>query len=866
MPLPSTPARFYDIYAPQKNGVYGNVFGQAADDIQSFIAGDAIKQRIALLAPAANTTLRNFDFIDPTGATVEFGIGGIDGGRVFNPPTGGTFQLSYNGSTTGLTVLAYDITAAALKAALEANTTFNPGGNTVTVTVTKYATGVYRVAWDQVGVRFLFAADGSNLTPGSTATASRVVTGSASVKEVQIVRLLQRPYAYNATWSALSSAAASVTQLQTGTSALPSIQRVSLDPEPYDGSLIVTFGKTQVVRVLCKANTGAVAEISTVQTVADVASSLGGLYFTIYDNVGPVRVWIDVANASTAPGVPAGGRLLEVNISADATAAAVATAVQGAVDADSKFAATVSSNLVVITDSNTGTRTDIAAGTSTFTVACTTQGVNSSLDDKYFLIYDDSNQSVAVWLTVDSASPPSGVTDAARYLTVAIGAADSASTIGGLIATVVDADADFTAANASGIVTITNAVNGTRTAATSGDSGFGVSVTGSGIVMSPVIAWNAAEQDLQLAIDPDAEVVTVSKSGPFSWDFKFVENGSRSALATDVTGLKVPIGLQGTLSLNTEQMLAASVANDFAPFDAIIEGVVTFSGELPWVFYQEIVTINPRLLDFSTLAPNGFLTYLTATAGGDVSIATDDTEVTISPSGAASNITLSLIGKGASGARLVSPNGKVSINAINGDLAATCGNAGDTEIMGFDLTTDAFSILDEVNPDFALLRITPSEGAFFRDAIAGQEGAGIILTGTATNDSAAAGKVGQIISSLVAVGSPVSLTSPNASNVTSISLTAGDWDVEGNINFLGTGATTTVIVGGVTSTSATTPTDGSEVHSGLQLVTTTATDGVTLPRKRFSLSGTTTVYLVAKATFSAGTVVTYGAITARRVR
>jgi len=602
MAAPSTPVRLFDIYAPGRDGVYDSVFTANQADIQSYVENDQIKLRIGLIAPAATTTLRKWDYVSTTGATVELAIGQID-----TTPTGGTFQLSYSSDTTGLTALAYAISAASLQTALNANPTLSAGPTTVTVTLV--STGVYRVAFDQVGVRSLLAGDGANLAPGSTVTASRVVTGTASVKEVQIIRLLQRPYAYNATWSAFPVAAASVTQIQTGSATVPSIQRVSLDPEPYDGACIVTFGKANVVRVLCKANSGAVAEVSTVQTVADVASSLNGLYFTIYDNVGPVRVWIDVGNTGTAPGVPAGGRLLEVDITANNTAAQVATAVQTAVDADSKFGATVASNLVVITDSNSGTRTDIAAGTSTFTVATTTQGVNSALEDKYFTIYDDTDDSVAVWLTTDSTTPPSGVTGADRYLTVAIGAADNANTVGTAIAAVIDADPDFTCTNSSGTLTITNATNGVRTAATANDSTFGVSVTGAGITLSPVVAWNAEALDIQKAIDPNSETIIVTKTGAFSWDFQFVQNGTRSALATDVTGLKVPLGLIGTLALNTEQMLAASAAAAGQPFDALFEGQVTFSGEGPWTFYRQTITIYPDLIDFSTLAPASLPSY-----------------------------------------------------------------------------------------------------------------------------------------------------------------------------------------------------------------------------------------------------------------
>ena len=143
-------------------------------------------------------------------------------------------------------------------------------------------------------------------------------------------------------------------------------------------------------------------------------------------------------------------------------------------------------------------------------------------------------------------------------------------------------------------------------------------------------------------------------------------------------------------------------------------------------------------------------------------------------------------------------------------------------------------------------------------------GGGIV--GTATNDNANAGRVGETISNAIASGSAVSLTTATTANVTSVSLTAGDWDVAGNVNFSASGATVTGAKAGLSSTSATVPSDGTECYSAAQLTTATATDTISVPRKRFSLSGTTTIYLPAQATFSAGSVGAFGSITARRVR
>lgn len=142
----------------------------------------------------------------------------------------------------------------------------------------------------------------------------------------------------------------------------------------------------------------------------------------------------------------------------------------------------------------------------------------------------------------------------------------------------------------------------------------------------------------------------------------------------------------------------------------------------------------------------------------------------------------------------------------------------------------------------------------------------VTYAGTQTTDNAPSGILGEIISSAVAVGSAVSLSNNTPANVTSISLTAGDWDVEGNVNFTESSATVTGRQGCVNSTSATMSSDGTEVYCGTVTTTTSETNSTTLPRKRISIAATTTVYLVAKAGFSAGTVTAFGSITARRVR
>jgi hypothetical protein len=146
---------------------------------------------------------------------------------------------------------------------------------------------------------------------------------------------------------------------------------------------------------------------------------------------------------------------------------------------------------------------------------------------------------------------------------------------------------------------------------------------------------------------------------------------------------------------------------------------------------------------------------------------------------------------------------------------------------------------------------------------------GVDIKGTNTNDSAAAGDVGEYVESIVTVGSAISLTSTVAANVTSISLTAGDWDVTGVTAFNPAGTTSiTISRGSISTTSATIDTSPGRLagHASEAQVPAGNASFYPLPVARLSLSTATTVYLVATSTFTVSTLSAYGIISARRVR
>lgn len=163
------------------------------------------------------------------------------------------------------------------------------------------------------------------------------------------------------------------------------------------------------------------------------------------------------------------------------------------------------------------------------------------------------------------------------------------------------------------------------------------------------------------------------------------------------------------------------------------------------------------------------------------------------------------------------------------------------------------------NPAFG----TTVAGLTFTSAITPQSTGGIV--GTTTNDSANAGSIGEYVSSTQST--PQALTTNTALNVTSISLTAGDWDVTGIVAI--TAASTTQlnnILGGSNTTSATIGSLGTYFQIIPGNTNSTALYNIPIPTTRYSLSATTTIYLVAQVGFATSTASATGVIRARRIR
>jgi hypothetical protein len=141
------------------------------------------------------------------------------------------------------------------------------------------------------------------------------------------------------------------------------------------------------------------------------------------------------------------------------------------------------------------------------------------------------------------------------------------------------------------------------------------------------------------------------------------------------------------------------------------------------------------------------------------------------------------------------------------------------------------------------------------------------ITGVTNGSDASAGIVGEYISSQVTTG--VSITQNVVTNITSISLTAGDWDVSSNLNITCTitNNITFTLQGGISTTSATLGSQDTYsqimIHAG---ASATQTQIFASPIVRLSLTSTTTVYLVGFGNGSLSSITGKGTIRARRIR
>lgn len=217
---------------PEKSGLLDSFFSERPSPQGIYFRGDKNRLSVYPVRPAYGSAVLFWLPQAVTTSQLSLGVGDAD-----LPAEGGDFALAYDGDDDDLTVLAYNISAANLQTALNANAAIAAIPDTVAVTL--LATGVYQVAFQAVGARELLTGDPEGLAPECNIFVSRLQTGDADTREIQIIQIIQRPYVYVTSWTATGGASAIVTELRAGSVSAKAMFSVELSPLPYAGSFTV---------------------------------------------------------------------------------------------------------------------------------------------------------------------------------------------------------------------------------------------------------------------------------------------------------------------------------------------------------------------------------------------------------------------------------------------------------------------------------------------------------------------------------------------------------------------------------------------------------------------------------------------------
>jgi hypothetical protein len=192
---------------------------------------------------------------------------------------------------------------------------------------------------------------------------------------------------------------------------------------------------------------------------------------------------------------------------------------------------------------------------------------------------------------------------------------------------------------------------------------------------------------------------------------------------------------------------------------------------------------------------------------------------------------------------------------VEGQASTTTPAMDGTAAIGTGLT---WARADHVHPsDTSRLPLT---GGTLTGALTPAQVAGIV--GTTTNNNAAAGSIGEYVT---ASGASVPFTNNVQVNIASITLTPGDWDVNCNCSFSPSTSNLSTVQAGISSTSGVLPAFAQKavISSGSANLSVT---NIHVSPQRFLLTTTTTIFLVADASFTSGTCSGDGTIRARRMR
>ena len=159
------------------NGKVQSANNLVSSGIKNLVAGDGLELELFLTSQSGLVNIQDY--------SVRIGIGDLNA-----RPTGGTFDL---GSQTGL---AHNIDASTLQTKITAATSGTPANTT-----TQLSPFVFKTVFTANGSQTIPTIDSTGLTPNSTVSIVKLVTGTGSTKEQWLTRIFRNPIAFQDTFT-----------------------------------------------------------------------------------------------------------------------------------------------------------------------------------------------------------------------------------------------------------------------------------------------------------------------------------------------------------------------------------------------------------------------------------------------------------------------------------------------------------------------------------------------------------------------------------------------------------------------------------------------------------------------------------------
>lgn len=334
--------------------------------------------------------------------------------------------------------------------------------------------------------------------------------------------------------------------------------------------------------------------------------------------------------------------------------------------------------------------------------------------------------------------------------------------------------------------------------------------------------------------------------------------------------------------VNSEINAAAAIAYSKLNLTGSIVNADIFSSAA--IALTKLASLNASIVPVTN--GSGFLTSsaVTSTELGYVSGVTSALQTQINAKQASGNYITALTGDvtatgpGSVASTLAAVNSNVgsftlasiTVNAKGLITAASNGSAGAGTVTSVSGTANQIAVATgTTTPVLSITSpvVLPGAATVTGNLTFSPTTAGIV--GTTTNNNTAAGNVGEYVESVV--GSTAFPTTSVYGDLTSISLTAGDWDVSANFLFLRNGCSINDMEIGISTVSGNSSAGlvagNNDARYALTVgVTTLSQLSLCIPVYRLSISSTTTVYFKFQGDYTVATPNGLGRLSARRMR